>query len=199
LTQEKGNLVSVTGVPLICQEWRRTAVVFLEKKEPGYPAMRAKAKRTERDELEEERGHLLRRPAHKRACIGLIAEVDVLTDARLDGEYNAHQAAKECPRMPLYPIRSLPNSIRNADHSGKKIKSSVRLVSRAMTAEGCLALALMFLSPEAEVKLLGVLFGLLEQRALKYIKMSISLSKKVRGHSALAVFSPAFCGTVFIC
>ena len=49
----------------------------------------------------------------------------------------------------------------------KKIKSSVRLVSRAMTAEGCLVLALMFLSSEAEVKLLGVLFGLQEQRALK--------------------------------
>jgi hypothetical protein len=29
-----------------------------------------------------------------------------------------------------------------------------------MAAEGCLALALMFLSSEAEVKLLGVLFGL---------------------------------------
>jgi hypothetical protein len=36
-----------------------------------------------------------------------------------------------------------------------------------MTAEGCLALALMLLSSEAEVKLLGVLFGLQEQRALK--------------------------------
>ena len=68
-----------------------------------------------------------------------------------------------------------------------------------MTAEGCLALALMFLSSEAEVKLLGVLFGLQEQRALKYIKMSIFLSKKVRDHSSLAVFSLAFCGTVFIC
>ena len=40
----------------------------------------------------------------------------------------------------------------------KKIKSSVRLTSRSMTADGCLALALMFLSSEAEVKLLGVLF-----------------------------------------
>jgi hypothetical protein len=51
-----------------------------------------------------------------------------------------------------------------------------------MTAEGCLALALMFLSSEAEVKLLGVLFGLQEQCALKYIEMSIFLSKNVRGH-----------------
>ena len=68
-----------------------------------------------------------------------------------------------------------------------------------MAAEGWLALALMFLSSEAEVKLLGVLFGLQEQRALKYIKMSIFLSKKVRGHSPLTAFSLAFCGTVFIC
>ena len=68
-----------------------------------------------------------------------------------------------------------------------------------MTAEGCLALALMFLSSEAEVKLLGVLFGLQEQRALKYIKMGIFLLKKVRGHSSLTVFSLVFCGTVFIC
>ena len=28
--------------------------------------------------------------AHKRACIDLIAEIDVLKDACLDGEYNAH-------------------------------------------------------------------------------------------------------------
>jgi hypothetical protein len=83
----------------------------------------------------------------------------------------------------------------------KKIMSSVRLASRAMTAEGCLALALMFLSSEAEVevKLLNVLFGLQEQCALKYIKVVIFLSKKVRGHSSLTVFSLAFCGTVFIC
>jgi hypothetical protein len=80
--------------------------------------VRVKAKRKERGELEEERDHLLRayvalqRSAHKRACIGLIAEVDVLTDARLDGEYNAHQAAKEYPRVPLCSIRSLPNSMR---------------------------------------------------------------------------------------
>jgi hypothetical protein len=112
----------------------------------------------------------LRRSAHKRACIGLIAEVDVdvLTDACLDNEYNAHQAGKEYPRMPLYSIRSLPNSIRDTECRPlrrKEIKSSVRLVSRAMTTEGCLALALMFLSSEAEVKLLGVLFGLQEQRA----------------------------------
>ena len=57
--------------------------------------MRVKVKRKERDELEEERDHLLRvyvalrSYAHRRACIGLIAEVD----ACLDGEYNAHQAA----------------------------------------------------------------------------------------------------------
>jgi hypothetical protein len=68
-----------------------------------------------------------------------------------------------------------------------------------MTAGVCLALALMFLSLEAEVKLLGVLFGLQEQRALKYMEMSIFLSKKVRGHSSLPVSSLAFCGTVFIC
>jgi hypothetical protein len=45
----------------------------------------------------------------------------------------------------------IPNSIRNANHSAlrrKKTKSSVRLASRSMTADGCLALALMFLSSE---------------------------------------------------
>jgi hypothetical protein len=68
-----------------------------------------------------------------------------------------------------------------------------------MTAEGWLALALMFLSSEAEVKLLGVLFGLQEQRALKYTKMSIFLSKKVRDRPSLTVFSLTFCGTIFIC
>ena len=63
--------------------------------------MRVKVKRKERDELEEERDHLLRiyvtlrSYAHKRACIGLITEVD----ACLVDEYNAHQAAKEYPRM----------------------------------------------------------------------------------------------------
>ena len=79
--------------------------MYLEQKATGHLVMRVKVKRKERDELEEERDHLLRvyvalrSYAHKRACIGLIAEVDVLTDARLDGEYNAHQAAKEYPRM----------------------------------------------------------------------------------------------------
>jgi hypothetical protein len=63
--------------------------------------MRVEAKRKERDELEEEREDLLdlyvalESYAHKRACIDLIAEVD----ACLDGGYNAHEAAKEYPRM----------------------------------------------------------------------------------------------------
>jgi hypothetical protein len=54
--------------------------------------MRVEAKRKERDELEEEREDLLDlyvalgSYAHKRACIDLIAEVDVLTGACLDGE-----------------------------------------------------------------------------------------------------------------
>jgi hypothetical protein len=88
--------------------------------------MCVEVKRKECDELEEERKDLLdlsvalESHAHKRACIDLIAEVDVLTDACLDGEYNAHQAAKEYPRMPLYPIFSLPNSIQNADHPGAR-------------------------------------------------------------------------------
>jgi hypothetical protein len=75
--------------------------VYLEQKATGHLVMRAKAKRKERDELEEERDRLLRvyvaprSCAHKRACIGLIAEVD----ACLDDEYNADQAEKEYPRM----------------------------------------------------------------------------------------------------
>ena len=84
----------------------------------------------------------------------------------------------------------------------KKIKSSVRLTSRSMTADGCLALALMFLSSEAEVKLLGVLFGLQEQRALKYIKMGLFLLKKVRSRTCITcitLLNLSFCGTVFIC
>jgi hypothetical protein len=51
-------------------------LVFLAQREPGYPVMRAKAKRKERDELEEGRDCplrvyvALRRSAHKRACVG---------------------------------------------------------------------------------------------------------------------------------
>jgi hypothetical protein len=99
---------------------------IFEFKTSGPFGMRVKVKRKERDELEEERDDLLdlhvtpESYAHKHACIDLIAEVDVLTYACLDDEYNAHQAAKEYPRMPLYPIRSLPNSIRNVDHSGAR-------------------------------------------------------------------------------
>jgi hypothetical protein len=84
---------------------------IFEFKTSGPFGMRVEVKRKERDELEEEHKDLLdlhvplESYAHKRACIDLIAEVDVLTDACLDGEYNAHQAAKEYPRVPLYPIR----------------------------------------------------------------------------------------------
>jgi hypothetical protein len=60
----------------------------------------------------------------------------------------------------------------------KKI-ARARLTCRVMTAEGCLALALMWLSSTAKPKYLGLLFGINDVRSTKYIRLGMFLLKKV--------------------
>ena len=62
----------------------------------------------------------------------------------------------------------------------KKIKARARLSRRKMTADGCLGLTLMWLSSMAEIKYLGLLFGLNEHCAWKYIRLGCHLLFKVR-------------------
>jgi hypothetical protein len=61
----------------------------------------------------------------------------------------------------------------------KKIAARARLNRRAMTAEGCLALTLMWLSSTAEPKYLGLLFGINDVRSTKYIRLGMFLLQKV--------------------
>ena len=67
---------------------------ILSKRQPGI--LLCASRRSARSATSWRRNEItFRSYAHKRACIGLIAEVD----ACLDDEYNAHQAEKEYPRM----------------------------------------------------------------------------------------------------
>ena len=62
----------------------------------------------------------------------------------------------------------------------KKIKTAVRPGKRVMTADGCLALTLMYLSSRSELKMIGLLFGVNEHRARTYCELGMGLLNKVR-------------------
>ena len=62
----------------------------------------------------------------------------------------------------------------------KRIRAAARMGSRKMTAEGCLGLTLMWLASTCQLKFLGILFGLLEDRAAKYLQLGKKLLRKVR-------------------
>ena len=61
----------------------------------------------------------------------------------------------------------------------KRIRAAARMGSRKMTADGCLGLTLMWLASTCQIKFLGILFGLLEDRAAKYLQLGKKLLRKV--------------------
>ena len=62
----------------------------------------------------------------------------------------------------------------------KKLKPAVRPQRRVMTADGCMALTLMYLSSRSELKMIGLLFGVNELRARTYCELGMKLLNKVR-------------------
>ena len=62
----------------------------------------------------------------------------------------------------------------------KRIRSAARMGSRKMTPDGCLGLTLMWLASTCQIKFLGILFGLLDDRAAKYLQLGKKLLRKVR-------------------
>ena len=67
----------------------------------------------------------------------------------------------------------------------KKNKTTSRPMSRKATADGCLAISLMWLSSTAEIKYLGLIFGLNERAAWKYIRLGCGLLFEVRSEIPL--------------
>ena len=57
----------------------------------------------------------------------------------------------------------------------KKNKTSSRLQNRKISADGCLGITLMWLSSTCETKYLGVIFGVNEHLAWKYIRLGCGL------------------------
>ena len=57
--------------------------------------------------------------------------------------------------------------------------TAVRKNRRVMTADGCLGLALMYLSSKSELKYIGLLFGINEVRARSYCRLGMKLLNKV--------------------
>ena len=115
-------------------------------------------------------------------CVGQVSEAD----SAGVGENTVFHHLRYCVSASLGSMVSrLPGWCSESGRGGaraagdllvtKKNKTSSRLQNRKISADGCLGITLMWLSSTCETKYLGVIFGVNEHLAWKYIRLGCGL------------------------